>query len=171
MDVVPGRYTSVWFEASEAGEYHLFCAEYCGTGHSRMIGRVIALPEKDYQEWMGGAGGEETLADRGAGLFERLGCKSCHEPESDAAGADLASAVRGPPLMGIFGKKVRLADGSEVVADETYLRESMLRPQAKIVEGYRPIMPTYEGQLDEESVSALIAYLKASLTTEVAAQN
>jgi cytochrome c oxidase subunit II len=167
MDVVPGRYTVMWFEATEAGEFHLFCAEYCGTGHSRMIGRVIAMPENAYQEWLGGTGGEGTLADRGAVLFEQLGCKSCHEPESaPTAATDLSTAVRGPPLMGVFGKKVRLADGNEVVADEDYLRESILRPQAKIVEGYKPLMPTYEGQLNEEGLASLVAYLKASLEVE-----
>lgn len=158
MDVVPGRYTSLWFEAKKAGEYHLFCAEYCGTGHSRMIGRVVALPESRYQEWLGGSGGEQTLAQRGAVLFEQLGCKSCHEPES-AAG----QAVRGPPLVGLFGKKVRLAGGGEVIADEDYLRDSIVRPQDQIVEGYKPLMPTYQGQVDEEGLAALVAHLKASL--------
>jgi cytochrome c oxidase subunit 2 len=177
IDVVPGRYTSLWFEAKEAGEYHLFCAEYCGTGHSRMIGRVVALPEATYQDWLGGGGGEETLAQRGTVLFEQLGCKSCHEPESSAspqvaatAGTDLAAAVRGPPLKGLFGKKVRLVDGSEILADEDYLRESILRPQAKIVEGYRPLMPTYEGQVDEEGLIALIAHIKTSLEVDATAQ-
>jgi cytochrome c oxidase subunit 2 len=130
MDVVPGRYTTLWFEVKEAGEYHLFCAEYCGTGHSRMIGRVIAVPEATYQDWLGGGGGEETLAQRGSILFEQLGCKSCHEPESTAAlpSSDLIAAVRGPPLIGLFNKKVRLADGGEVIADEDYLRESIMPP-------------------------------------------
>lgn len=169
MDVVPGRYSSIWFEAKKAGEYHLFCAEYCGTGHSRMIGRVVALPESRYQEWLGGGGGEETLAQRGGVLFEQLGCKSCHEPESAAPEAvaaeraDLTNAVRGPPLLGLFGKKVRFADGSELVADEDYLRDSIVRPQEKIVEGYKPLMPTYQGQVDEEGLAALVAYLKTSL--------
>jgi cytochrome c oxidase subunit II len=171
MDVVPGRYTTLWFQAKEAGEYHLFCAEYCGTGHSRMIGKVIAIPESTYQDWLGGGGGEETLAQRGAVLFEQLGCKSCHEPESTAAvpAGDLSAAVRGPPLIGLFNKKVRLADGSELVADEDYLRESIMRPQAKIVEGYKPLMPTYVGQIDEEGLAALVAHLKTSLEPEVTA--
>lgn len=165
-DAVPGRYTSLWFEAAEPGKYHLFCAEYCGTGHSKMIGQVIALPEHEYQEWLGSGGrAAESLAQKGADLFERFGCKSCHEVGAEG-GPGPATLVRGPPLLGLFGKKVKLADGSEVTADEDYLRESILRPAAKIVAGYRPVMPTYESQLDEDALAALIAHLKTNETGE-----
>jgi cytochrome c oxidase subunit 2 len=158
MDVVPGRYTSLWFEPAEAGQFHLFCAEYCGTGHSRMIGKVIALPEHEYQAWLAAGGtGSETLVETGAALFERFGCKTCHLPD---AGPGPMGLVRGPPLLGLFGKKVALEGGGEAVADEDYLRESILRPAAKVVAGYRPVMPTYETQLDEDALAALVAYLK-----------
>jgi cytochrome c oxidase subunit 2 len=151
QDVLPGRYSSVWFEATKAGTYHLFCAEYCGTEHSRMIGRVVVLDPAEYQAWLSGGPPAPSLASAGAELFQQLGCESCH------AGV---SGARGPALTGLFGKPVQLKSGATVVADEAYLRESVLLPQAKIVAGYDPIMPTFKGLVSEEGVLQLIAYIK-----------
>jgi cytochrome c oxidase subunit 2 len=152
QDVVPGRYTSAWFEATKAGSYHLFCAEYCGTEHSGMIGRVVVMEQADYQSWLAGGLGQLSLPRAGEVLFTQLGCASCH---ADVSGA------RGPALAGLFGKKVLLSDGQTVVADETYLRESIVSPQAKTVAGYQPIMPTFQGLVSEEAVVQLVAYIRS----------
>lgn len=150
QDVLPGRYTTLWFEATKPGRYHLFCAEYCGTDHSGMIGEVVVLEPAEYADWIQG-GTHETLEAAGEKLFERFRCGSCHSGQTDA---------RCPPLQGVFGRTVRLEDGSTVVADEDYLRESILNPTAKVVAGYRPDMPTYQEEIGEEGVVQLIAYLK-----------
>jgi cytochrome c oxidase subunit 2 len=156
QDAVPGRYTTTWFEATKPGSYHLFCAEYCGTLHSGMIGHVIAMEPAEYQAWLqtGEAGGVPALSPVAAGqaLFEAQGCPSCH-----AAGA----AQRGPMLAGLFGSTVHFEGGGTTVADEGYLRESILNPQAHLVAGYQAIMPTYQGLLSEENVMQLIAYVKS----------
>jgi cytochrome c oxidase subunit II len=152
MDVVPGRYTTTWFEATKIGEYHLFCAEYCGTAHAGMGGRVWVLKPTQYEQWLGGGIGEEPLAMAGERLFEQLGCGTCHR--ADAAG-------RGPVLYGLFGTSVQLQSGERVLADERYLREAILNPRAHIVAGYSPIMPPYEGQISEEGLLQIIAYIKA----------
>ncbi len=155
QDAVPGRYTSSWFEATKAGTYHLFCAEYCGTIHSGMIGHVIAMEPAEFQAWLqsGEAGGTPAVSPAAAGeaLFQAQGCGSCH-----AAG----SGQRGPHLAGVFGSTVHFEGGGATVADENYLRESILNPQAHLVAGYQGIMPTYQGLLSEENVMQLIAYLK-----------
>jgi cytochrome c oxidase subunit II len=151
QDVVPGRYTSTWFEATQVGTYHLFCAEYCGTEHSGMIGSIVVMEQADYQNWLSGDGGQISLPTAGQALFTQLGCASCH-----AAG----STSRGPALAGLFGKKVQLSSGETVVADETYLRESIVNPQAKLVAGYQPIMPTFQGLVSEEGLVQLLAYIK-----------
>ncbi len=155
QDAVPGRYTTSWFEATKPGTYHLFCAEYCGTIHSGMIGHVIAMEPAEFQAWLqtGEAGGMPAISPAAAGqaLFETQGCGSCH-----AAG----SGQRGPHLAGIFGSTVHFEGGGTAVADENYLRESILNPQAHLVAGYQGIMPTYQGLLSEENVMQLIAYLK-----------
>jgi cytochrome c oxidase subunit 2 len=156
QDALPGRYTTLWFEATKPGWYHLFCAEYCGTLHSGMIGRVVAMEPADFQAWLagGGAGGPESLpvAEAGAIVFQEQGCVSCHRSEPHA---------RGPALAGVFGSTVRLADGRTVTADAAYVRESILDPRAKVVAGFEPLMPTYQGILDEEAVMQLIEYVKA----------
>lgn len=156
QDVVPGRYTSLWFEADKVGEYHLFCTEYCGSQHSRMIGRVVVMEPAEFQAWLsgsGGAGGDETsMAAAGQKLFEQLGCATCHQGESGA---------RGPSLVGLFDKQVGLVDGTSVVADEKYLREAILNPQAAVVAGYQPIMPTFKGLVSEEGLLQLITYIKS----------
>jgi cytochrome c oxidase subunit 2 len=151
MDVVPGKYTAVWFEPSKEGEFHLFCAEYCGTQHSGMIGRVVALKPADYQRWLSEQASDEPIAVTGERLFQQRGCATCHQTPATALG---------PSLLGLFGRRVQLDSGRSVIADEEYVRESILNPRAKIVAGYQPTMPTFQGQLSEEALYQLIAYLK-----------
>jgi len=154
QDAVPGRYTTTWFEATKPGEYHLFCAEYCGTIHSGMIGRVVAMEPAAFEKWLSGQ--DPNMPDvapavLGQQLFQQQGCATCHSGQTGA---------RGPKLNGVFGSKQALASGDQVLADETYLRESILNPQAKVVAGFQPVMPTYQGLLSEENVMQLLAYLK-----------
>ncbi len=151
-DAIPGRYTTIWFTATKPGEYRLFCAEYCGTQHSGMIGRVVVMEPAAYQAWLGGGTGEMSMAARGQRAFEDLACHTCHM--TDASG-------RGPSLTGLFGSQVKLADGGTVHADETYLRESILNPQTTLVAGYQPLMPTFQGLVNEETLMALIEYIKS----------
>ncbi len=151
-DVLPGRYTRLWFNATKPGSYHLFCAEFCGTQHSGMIGEVIVLNPADYQAWLAGGAAQGSLAQNGETLFQDLGCVTCHR--SDATG-------RGPSLVGVYGSQVKLADGRTLTADENYIRESILNSTAKVVAGYQPIMPNFSGQVTEESVMALVAYVRS----------
>jgi len=151
-DVLPGRYTTEWFQATKPGHYHLFCAEYCGTRHSGMIGEVIVMEPSDYQTWLSGGAPEGSLASAGEKLFQDLACVTCHRPESQG---------RGPVLVGLFGKTVQLQSGQTVVADEAYIRESILNPTAKITAGYQPIMPTFQGLVSEEGLLQLIEYIKS----------
>ena len=152
QDVVPGRYTTTWFTAIKPGKYHLFCAEYCGNNHSGMGGWIYVMEPQDYEAWLSGGTPGATLAENGQKLFENLACANCHK--SDGTG-------RCPDLTGLFGKDVKLADGSTVKADEGYIRESILRPEAKIVAGYQPSMPTFQGLVTEEGVLQLIEYVKS----------
>jgi len=151
-DVLPGRYTETWFHPTKTGTYHLFCAEYCGTDHSGMIGQVIVMEPAEYQAWMSGGNTTGSLVSNGEQLFQQLGCATCHRFDTQG---------RGPNLIGIFGKPVLLDDGRTVVADENYVRESILNPGAKIVSGFKPIMPTFQGQVSEENLMALVAYIKS----------
>jgi cytochrome c oxidase subunit 2 len=151
-DVLPGRYTTVWFEATRLGTFHLFCAEYCGTDHSRMIGSVIVMEPDDYEAWLASEPGGTSVVASGEELFTQHACNTCHRDDTD---------VRGPFLTGVFGKPVKLADGRTVVADENYLRESILSPTAKVVAGYQPVMPIFKGLISEEEVISLISYLKS----------
>jgi cytochrome c oxidase subunit II len=153
MDVVPGRVTTMWFNAILPGTYHLFCAEYCGTKHSGMIGQVFAMAPQDYEAWLSGGTAGESPAIAGEKAFTEYACATCHK--QDATG-------RGPILNGVFGSEVKLADGRSVVADENYLRESIMNSQAKIVAGFGPpsIMPAFQGQISEEKLLQLIAYVK-----------
>jgi cytochrome c oxidase subunit 2 len=153
QDVLPGSYSGCWFEATRTGEFHLFCAEYCGTNHSRMTGRVVVMEPADYEAWLQGSPANEPPAVTGKRLFEELRCAACHSPE--------VPPVRCPPLVNVFGHDVVLRDGQTVTADEAYLRESILRPNAKIVKGYEPLMPTFDGQVNEEQLMHLIAYIKS----------
>ena len=150
-DAIPGRYSSIWFTPTQTGQFHLFCAEYCGTKHSGMIGTVTVMEPNDYQAWLSGGGGQSMQA-RGEQLFQQLACVSCHL--TDGSG-------RGPSLAGVAGTQVELASGDQVVADDTYLRESILRPQAKLVAGYQPVMPTFQGLVNEEGLMSLITYIKS----------
>jgi cytochrome c oxidase subunit 2 len=152
MDVLPGRYTTLWFEATNAGEYRLFCSQYCGTQHSGMIGRIIAMESTQYQTWLSGEAGAVSMAGAGEKLFERLGCNTCHLPNG---------AGRGPSLVGLFGKQVQLQGGRSIPADENYIRESILEPHAKLVAGYPAIMPTFKGLVSEDGIMQIIAYIKS----------
>jgi cytochrome c oxidase subunit II len=152
QDVLPGRYTTAWFRATKPGTYHLFCAEYCGTQHSGMIGQVVVMEPAQYEAWLGGGGAAGSLASNGQTIFQQLGCSTCHR--SDTQG-------RGPNLAGVFGKPVQLEDGRKVTADENYLRECILNPRAKLVSGFKPIMPVFQGLVSEEQVNALVAYIKS----------
>ncbi len=153
QDVVPGRYTTVWFEANKAGTYHLFCTEYCGSHHSQMIGWVTVMEPDDYQAWLSAAGGAATAPrDLGEQLFEQYICNTCHF--EDGSG-------RGPSLVGIYGQEAKFTDGSTRVRDDDYLRESIMNPAADVVEGYLQIMPTYQGQLSEVSLLQLLSYVKS----------
>jgi cytochrome c oxidase subunit II len=151
QDVLPGRYTVAWFRATKPGVYHLFCAEYCGTQHSGMVGSVIVMQPAQYEAWMGG-GQTGPLSATGEKMFAELGCSTCHRFDTQG---------RGPNLQGVFGKPVALADGRTVVADENYIRECILDPGAKRVKGFQPIMPTFQGLVSEEQVNALVAYIKS----------
>jgi cytochrome c oxidase subunit 2 len=158
MDVVPGRYTSTWFEATKPGSYHLFCAEYCGTGHAGMLGEVTVMTPDEYEQWLsGGVMGESPVA-AGERLFQQLGCATCHRPDGTG---------RGPSLLGVFGQNVQLQSGETVVADAAYVRESVLNPTAKVVSGYRPVMPTFQGQISEDGLLQIIAYIRSLGTQKV----
>ena len=158
QDVLPNRYTEVWFNAPEAGESRIFCTEYCGTGHSTMLGRVIVHEPEDFEDWLAeNAGGSSKPADLppaewGKQIIDSQGCLACHT-------ADGTPSV-GPTWQGLFGHEVQLADGSTVAADENYIRESILEPNAKVVQGFDPVMPTYQGALNNEQVDAIIEYIK-----------
>ncbi len=146
QDVLPDVYTYQWFEATHVGEFHLFCAEYCGDFHSSMVGRVIVMEPAAYQQWLQAAVDAPTQVEAGRQLFERLGCATCHGQQA-------------PTLAGVYGSRVQLSDGRTVTADDNYLRESILNPSAKIVAGYPPIMPTFKGQISEGQILQLIAYI------------
>jgi cytochrome c oxidase subunit 2 len=156
QDVVPGRYTTEWFKADKIGAYHLFCSEFCGTSHSRMIGRVIVMSPGDYENWLTRGQPGSTLVQSGERLFRDLGCSGCHEGPS---------VVRAPPLQGIFGKPVPLDNGEVVAADEAYLRDSILFPAKQVVGGYTNAMPSFRGKISEEELLEIVAYLKSLATT------
>jgi cytochrome c oxidase subunit 2 len=151
-DVVPGRYTTVWFEANKSGEYHLFCSQYCGTQHSGMIGRIIVMTQAEYQNWLTATASGVPMAVAGERLFQQLACNSCH--------GETASR-RGPSLAGLYGSTVQLQGGGTVTADDDYIRESILNPQAKIVAGYQPLMPTFKGLISEDGLLEIVSYVKS----------
>ena len=156
-DALPGRYTSLWFEATKTGTYHLFCAQYCGTEHAAMIGSVIVMEPPDYQAWLSGNPRGETMQEAGERLFSQYGCITCHAMDGKG---------RGPSLVKAFGKPVTLNDKSTVMVNEEYVRESILTPFKKIVATYEPVMPTFEGQLNEQQILQLIAYVKSLAAQE-----
>lgn len=151
-DVVPGRYTHIWFKADEPGEYQLTCAEFCGTNHSVMGGHFIVMTPEDYADWLRGSGTDLSLAAQGEALFRSRGCSGCHGP---------SATVHAPKLEGLFGKTIPLQDGRMVTADAGYIRDSILLPQAAIAAGYPPIMPTYQNILGEDEVQKLVAYIQS----------
>jgi cytochrome c oxidase subunit II len=153
-DVLPGRYTSLWFQPTEIGTYHLFCAQYCGTNHGEMIGWVYVMSPTDYAAWL--AGGEKTasMAQQGERLFTQLGCNSCHSTDGSSTG-------RGPSLAGLYGQPEKLQNGETRVVDETLIHDAIVTPNSVHLPNYQPIMPTYQGQVDEEQILNLIAYVKS----------
>jgi len=150
-EAIPGRYTNVWFEPTTPGTYHLFCTQYCGTNHSAMIGQVVVQTPDDYQAWLASSTSGMSLAQNGERLFASLSCNACHNGRPDS---------RGPSLANVFGAKLTLANGSAVTADEAYLREAILNPSDHVTQGFAPIMPTYQGQISEDGVIALVEYIK-----------
>lgn len=152
QDVVPGRYTTLWFSADKPGTYRFTCAEFCGADHSVMGGSFVVQTPTDYARWLQQSTTDQSLAAQGAALFRAHGCSGCHGP---------ASTVKAPPLEGLFGRPVALQDGTTVIADEKYIRDSILLPQAQIAAGYPPIMPTFENVLSEEDVLKIVAYIKS----------
>lgn len=159
-DVVPGRYTYLWFNATTPGKYHLYCAEYCGLNHSGMGGWIYVMEQRDYDNWLSGNVSGQTPVEEGKDLFmNKLGCASCHTG---------GPQQRGAKLENIFNHDVRLVGGATVKADENYIRNSILNPSSQIVEGFQPIMPTFKGQVTEEQLNSLVAYIK-SLSPNAAA--
>lgn len=156
MDLIPGRYSTAWFTSEKPGEYTLFCAEYCGEQHSQMLAKVIVHGSGEFEKWLADAASlldRVTPVEAGEILYQRRGCVQCHSVDG--------GAKVGPTFMGTFGTEQALASGESVIIDENYLRESILEPQAKVRAGYKPVMPTYQGQLKEEEIDALIAYIKS----------
>jgi cytochrome c oxidase subunit 2 len=151
-DVLPNRYVTEWFHATQPGRYHIFCAEYCGTLHSGMIGEVVVMNAQDYQAWLSGGAVEGSLADTGKQVFQQLGCSTCHRMDTPGIG---------PNLTGLFGSQVHLSDGRTVQADENYIRNSILNPGAQITAGFQPVMPTFQGMISEEQLLALVAYIRS----------
>jgi len=158
QDVLPGRYTEMWFTASKAGRFHLFCAEYCGTDHSRMGGEIVVMEPAEFARWLDAHRGAPDMAARGEALFRQFGCSGCHGENA---------AVHAPNLAGLFGRVVPLADGSTVIADERYVRDSILLPTKEVAAGYEPIMPSFAGRIGDAEILDLIAYIKSLANTEV----
>jgi cytochrome c oxidase subunit II len=165
-DVLPGRYETIWFQATQPGAYNLFCTQFCGAGHATMTGEVVAMTAPEFERWLAGeatrTGEGQSMASEGQALFMRLGCSGCHGAQGEGAGG----AVKAPALAGLYGSEVKLSTGATVKADDRYLRDSILQPEKDIVAGYEPIMPSFSGQLDEEQLMRLIAYLKTLRTRE-----
>jgi cytochrome c oxidase subunit 2 len=150
-EVIPGRYSTVWFQATEPGTYHLFCTQYCGTQHSGMIGQITVLTPDDYKKWLQQSTSGMSLAQNGERLFASMGCNSCHSGNA---------AARGPNLAGVFGSKLSLTDGSQVLVNDAYLRDAILNPSQHVTAGFAPIMPTYQGQISEDGLIDLVEYIK-----------
>lgn len=151
QDVVPGRYTQLWFEPTLAGRFQLYCSEYCGTDHAAMLGSVVVMPPDAYRQWLSSQAAMPP-AERGRQLFVQTGCSGCHQPKS---------GIHAPDLHGVYGTTVHLSDGTSAVADDHYLRQSIVFPASQVVQGYAPIMPEYQHRIDEEDILALIAYIRS----------
>ena len=152
QDVLPGRYTILWFNATRPGDYHLFCSQYCGTDHSRMIGHVVVMEPAAFAAWLARGNAVQTMAARGEARFREYGCSGCH-------GAD--ASVHAPKLEGVFGRPVQLEGGGSVIADELYVHDSVMLPRKQIVAGYAPIMPSFQGQISEEDLVDIVEYIKS----------
>jgi len=152
QDVVPGRYTTEWFTPTQPGRYHIFCSQYCGTNHALMVGTVYVQEPAEQARWLAQQPAPDSLVSIGERAFRTRGCSGCHAPNA---------AIRAPLLDGIYGKQVPLSDSTLVTANEQYLRDSILLPNKQISAGYQPIMPTFQGQISEEELNAIIAYLKS----------
>jgi cytochrome c oxidase subunit II len=150
-EVIPGRYSTVWFEATTPGTYHIFCTQYCGTNHSAMIGQVTVLSPEDYEKWTQESTSGTSLAQNGERLFASMGCNACHSG---------SAAARGPNLAGVYGSKLQLTSGSQVLVNDAYLRDAILNPSQHVTAGYAPIMPTYQGQVSEDGLIDLVEYIK-----------
>lgn len=153
QDVVPGRYTTIWFKPTQAGEFHLFCAEYCGTDHAGMRGRIVVMRPSEFAAWLQAGNTQPGIAARGFELFRRYGCSGCHEAQS---------SVHAPDLHGLLGRTVHLSDGRTLIADEAYIRDSVLLPKKDVVAGFEPIMPSFAGQITEEDLLAIIEYIRST---------
>ena len=152
MDVLPDRYTDLWFKADRTGSYHLFCSEYCGTDHSVMGGTITVMEPAAYERWLAASGSDISLASAGASLFQSYGCSGCHQGQS---------TVRAPSLAGLFGKPVPLEDGRTLVADDSYIRDKILNPNDDLIAGYRQVMPSFKGVIAEDDLLRLVAYIKS----------
>jgi cytochrome c oxidase subunit II len=150
-EVIPGRYSTVWFQATDPGTYHIFCTQYCGTLHSGMIGEVTAMTPVDYKRWLDQSTSGTSLAQNGERLFASMGCNACHSGNA---------AARGPNLSGVYGSKLTLTDGGQVLVNDAYLRDAILNPSQHVTAGYAPIMPTYQGQISEDGLIDLVEYIK-----------
>lgn len=152
QDVLPGRYTILWFTATKPGDYHVFCTQYCGTDHARMIGHVVVMAPAAFARWLEAGNAPQSMAQEGAARFRQYGCSGCH-------GA--SASVHAPKLEGLFGRRVQLEGGSSVVADERYIHDSVMLPRKDVVAGYEPIMPSFQGEIAEEDLLEIIEYIKS----------
>jgi cytochrome c oxidase subunit 2 len=159
-DVLPGRYETLWFQVDRPGTYHLFCTQLCGTGHSQMTGKIVAMPAPEFRKWLEQNSAGETLGAAGKTLFMRYGCSGCHGGNG-VGGSQSGSTVRAPPLAGLYGSPVTLTDGRVVIADDRYIRDCILLPSTQRVAGYQPVMPSFNGQISEEDILKIIAYIKS----------
>jgi cytochrome c oxidase subunit II len=156
-DVLPGRYATIWFQATEVGDYHLFCSQYCGMGHSAMIGTVYVMKDEDYARWLNGQSQGDSMASAGGKLFTQLGCDTCHLADNTG---------QSPSLLGLYGHPVKLRDGRTVTADESYIRTAIMDPNSMPLPGYKPVMPSFQGQINERQLLQLITYVKSLGTQE-----
>ena len=152
QDVLPGRYTILWFTADKPGDYHVFCTQYCGTDHARMIGHVSVMQPAAFARWLAGGNASQSMAEEGAARFRQYGCSGCH-------GA--SASVHAPKLEGLFGRRVQLSDGSSVIADERYIHDSVMLPRKDVVAGFEPVMPSFQGEIAEGDLLEIIAYIKS----------
>jgi cytochrome c oxidase subunit 2 len=150
-EVIPGRYSTVWFEPTQVGTYHLFCTQYCGTQHAGMVGTITVLTPGDYKKWLEQSNSGQSLAQNGERLYASMGCNSCHNG---------TAAARGPSLAGVYGSKLTLTDGRQILVDDAYLRDAILNPSEHVTAGFAPIMPTYQGQISEDGLIDLVEFIK-----------